>query len=400
MTLALRLLRGYVGTISATAVALASDGFWNDVAEPRAFTYNGKTYFGYVDDSGDIHVAAYDHSSRTTSTPFLVGSGFSSPSGDVHNSIAVAVRDTDQRLVVTMVEEGGQPSIRVSTNPEDATAWGSASSILDAGVYTYCSLVQNPGESDAMYYWGTHWPGSVSRLAYARSTDGGATWGGTNNIVAPVSPSLQIYHRVGTDQNDITHLFFTDTDRDLSRPSSVYHCYMQGFGNFYQSDGTPITGPFPITASSATLVQDTTYGAARPEGWAIDGSGYPACVINIRDGSTTELVRVARFDGASWTTHAVTSSVGQLISGSAMVKNDPNTLFIPRYSGTSGNLELWRYQSPDEGVTWFGTQLTSGSTQDNDAPDTPLNATALEVLWGYGTYTGPSFSFDVKGLAT
>ena len=406
MTLGVRLLQraasGY--TRPARVFDLGLAGWWNDIIDMKAWTYNGKTYIGFINDSGSLYVASLTHSTGAVSGPTLVGSGFVSPSGDIHNSIAVLVRNSDRRIVIVEVAEGGQPLRNISTNPEDISSFGTATAILDTGIYTYCSLVQLATDSDALYYWGTFWPGSVSRLAYARSADGGSTWGSTNQIIKPSGASLQIYHRIGTDQANRVHMFFTDTDRSFpSRPSSVYHCYMEGFGSFFQSDGTAITGPFPIFANSATLVMDTSSVSAscRPEGWAIDSNGHPACVINVRDSTTTERVYVARFNGSSWSTHLVTSSVGQLISGSAMVKNDPNTLYIPRYDSGSGNLEMWIFTSGDDGTTWYGNQLTSGSTSDNDGPDTPLNAASgLRSLWGFGTYTGPSFSFDLHGWGT
>lgn len=383
--------------ISGTERALETGGFWNDIVTPKAFTYNGVTYFTSVNDSGDIHISSYNHTTHATTTPYLIGSGFVSVSGDVHNSAAVIVRQSDHKILIVECSEDATQFFRaVSTNAEDATAFPVPTTILTGGGgYTYPQLCQLSGESGKVYLWCTNLVSGVRYLAYSTSTDGGATWSALTNVISPVA-SDRTYRVIGSNYVDRIDIFTTNTDRTTTYPSSVYHLYMQG-GNFYQSDGTQITASLPFVASAGTLVQDTTYGRARPEGWAYDGTGKPACVINSRDltGNTPpEYVRVGRFDGSSWTTHAVASS-GQLISASAMVKADPNTVYMPRLIGSA--LELFEYTSLDEGVTWTGAQLTSGSTDDNDAPDTPIDASALKVLWGYGIYTGPSFSFDVKG---
>ncbi len=400
MTLvARRIPRGGSGgfTVAQPAVvSLGVTGFWNDIPDPKGFTYNGKTYIGSVNDSGSIFVSSIDHASHAVVTS-TVGTGFSSVSGNVHNSIAVLVRQSDRRiLIVECQEEAGNFIVNVSTNPEDVSSFGTATSILSGGNYTYVSLCEL---SDGIYLFTSRKVTGVFYLAYSKSTDGGSTWSAMTNVVSPVA-SDRTYRRIGHNGTNRIDIFTTDTDRTVANPSSVYHLYMQG-GNFYKTDGTQIVASQPFLASQGTLVQNTTYGRARATSWAYDSSGYPAVTINSRAlaGDTTpEYVRVGRWNGSAWTTYAVTDSGSQLIVSGALVKNDPTIMYVPKLVASA--LEMFRYTSDASGATWSGTQITSGSTDDNDAPDTPMNPSGVRAFWAYGIYTGPGFSYVVKVYTT
>lgn len=354
-------------------VLLTSDGEWVNLNDAKFYTYNNITYITFVNEAGDIYIASYDEIARTTSAPFLLGSGYTSPSGNIHNSISVLVRSSDKRLLVAMHEEGGNPDFRLSTNPEDVSAWGAVYNPLTSGVYTYSTLNQMADESGAIYFWATYWTGGFGRLGYAKSTDGGATFGATHSVVSPTSTTV-IFHRVGTDQAGRQHLFFTNTDRDTPNPSSVYHAYMEG-GSFYKSDGTLILAAQPFAASAGQLVHNAADGSAHPEGWGIATDGSPAVVVQV--GYVTDaskLIRVARFDGATWSHADVVYTPGYSVG---MEKADPNRVWVT--VGTSQLLYL--YTSADDGVTWTGEQKIPGGAL---VPETPLNQSALRVAWYNG----------------
>lgn len=397
--LARRLSRGGTGGFTVPQPAVlntAVNGSWNDINDPKAVTYNGKTYFVSVQDDGDIHCSSIDHATHAVVTS-LVGSGFSSPSGNIHNSIALLVRSSDKRILIVECAEGSSSFfVNVSTNPESVASFGTAYQILTGGPgYTYVSLCELTAEG-AIYLWTTMEDGATAKLSYSKSLDNGATWSAMTKVVSPTA-STRTYRRIGHTASRID-IFTTNTDRSVANPSSVYHLYMTG-GLFYKSDGTQITASQPFAASQGTLVQDTTYGRARPTGWGYDLAGNPAVVIHARDlaaDTQPELVRVGRYTG-SWTSYSVASS-NVLMDSSGMVKNDPNVLYVPR--GVSGILEMFRYVSTDAGATWTGTQLTSSSAENHASADTPLNPSAVRAIWGNGTYTGPGFNLTVIAYTT
>lgn len=377
-------------------------GIWNTISEPIAMSYGTKTNVVFSDDADNIWGASYDSATNTTSTPFLLGSGFVSTSGAIHNAIAILVRQSDQKLlIVELEEEMSSPFARVSTNPNDATAWGAAYQPFTAGNYTYVDLCQLSAESGKVYAWTSSKVAGTFYGAYATSTNEGATWSAFTSVVTPASTD-RTYRRVGTNSVDRMDIYSTSTDRTDANPSAVYHTYATG-GNLYTTGGSLIGtlagGPYAVTAGS--LVMSNALGPVRPSGWAYD-AGVPACLILLRPtGLTTTHAYVGRWNGSAWVTHFVADTNGwvdsnRFISGGAMPHDDPNTVWLPVKVGSF--FELFRYRSTDNGVTWTGTQITSGSTADNFMPDVSLNG-GLLLVYANGTYTNDTtFVANVMGL--
>jgi hypothetical protein len=327
-----------------------------------------------------------------------VGTGFSSPSGDIHNSIALLVRSSDQKLLlVESAEAMGRPFARVSSSPLDPTAWASAYNILSASGYTYPSLVETPS---AIYLLIRQLSSGVYYMMMSSSVDGGANWDtpGTN-IIAPVTgggnPGSANYWRLAAHVSRI-HFFVTDTERTDAHPSSVFHMYFEA-GVMYASDGTSLGSSWPIAATAGTLVQDASDGPCWSEGVAFDGSGNPSTVLLTYDaGNTRNQIKHARWTGSAWVVNDVAHSNGRIggnrfIAGAAIAKANPYAIYANVKVGSF--FELHRYTSTDSGAAWTAEQLTTGSTEDNAMPDTPKDAGDVGVVWGRGTYTSDS-NFD------
>lgn len=409
MTLALRIFPQQFQYPSRFAeFSLASDGWWNNIAEPRAAYYNGQTYFAWVNETGDIYAASYNHSTKTTTTPFYIGSALSSPSGNVHNSVAILVRSSDKKLVIAYCEEGDSViRLRISTNAEDATAWGSQFTIMSGGSYTYVSLFQMG--SGTMFLVTRSIVSSVAYLAITSSIDGGATWDSSaTNLIAPTTgtgnPSAANYWRVGSDGTNL-HFLVTDTDRSDAHPSSVYHIYFTPGSNVYKSDGTSLGNSFPIAATNGTLVQNTSLGPAWAEGVGFVG-GNPAGVLLAYDsGNTRNRILACRWSGSSWDVTEVDNTGGILtgnrfVAGAAIDRADPDTIWAMKE--IAGTFELVRYVSGDSGATWTAQQVTISSPADNAALDTPFNAAAgMAAIFGQGTFVDATdFDFSVMGAST
>jgi hypothetical protein len=423
LTLARRLLMAGGGSGAFTppsgpsvfSLVAAPDGFWQNISNYRAFCYNGKTYFGWVNGvSGDVKIAAYDHVTKTVSTPFTLHTALSGWSGspDIHNSPALLVRTSDHRIVVGYVaHDQGPLYIRISTNPEDVTAFGTEISVgsgggWPAGDLTYVSLVQLSGESGAIYMFHRQGGGSQptpGQLAYFRSTDGGATWGAQQLVMTGAYGMGNVpYWNITTDWNATIHVATTDTIRTIGYPSSLYHFYLNG-GSAYKSDGTLIaaSASWPVLVSDATLVRGTSEGPASALGVCIGPDGKPAMLLKAFDsGGSTNLIRAARWTGSAWAVTNVADTNG-IIGGNDFVGSgdidptDPNTVYFPRKVGSY--FEMFRYVW--DGATWTGTQLTTGSAADNATPGTVAQwGAGLRVIWGLGTFTNAnSFSFGVQG---
>ena len=374
---------------------LTEIAFWNDIAEPRAVYYNGKTYIGWVTEGGDIKVAAYTHATATLGSPFTLKSGLSASDGNIHLSISLCVRASDKRIVaVYSANSGTKPFRRISTNPEDVSAWGSESTILDAGVvYTYGSLYQVT--NGTLYYITRRYEAPTFFVVYGTSSDGGDTWSASATKILQPDSTAATYWRALVDGSRI-HIFTSDTDRDLSTPSSIYHVILDG-STLRKSDNSAISGPYPVASSAGTLVQGTADGTVQALGGSMDGSD-PAVLLGVWNG-TTLTFRVGRWTGSAWSVSTVTSTTivgsNRFVGSGAIDKANPNALYLPIKVGSV--YELYRYLW--NGSSWDGTALTTGSGSSNAMPDTVYGAAAgLAVVYGFGTYTSDSnFDFTLRG---
>lgn len=408
--LARRIPRGGSGGFSVpaiyTPVALttAPDGGWTQINAPKAVYYNGKTYFGYVDGSnGNAEIRSYDHSTHVVSSAFVLHAALDSPS-DTHGAPSILVRDSDKRLVVTYsAHNGATLYVRISTNPEDASAFGAEINARTSGAFTYPFIMQRLAETnDPIYIWHRSDSGTSTKLYYVKSTDGGSTW----STSAPIYSSGQAaYWKISTDGQWRIDFFVSD-DNPASASSKIFHFYADDT-DYHASDGTGIGDPPAVTghtpSSGITEVYDSSVGPA----WVMDGylgaGSLPAFLYTI-DLAGDSQVRFARWNGSVWVTGTVLSSVGVDTAGNGSVSCldpvAPNKAYIGR--SLSGVAQVWRYATADNGLTWDGgTALTSGS-DDSIYPASVANHPSgeLGVLWLTGTYTSYlSNSLAIMGLA-
>lgn len=386
------------------AITEAPDGGWTQIQDPKAYHYHGYTYLGWIDGtSGATEVGAFDHATKTTSVVHVTDLG----SPDNHDSPAVMVRDSDKRLLVAYGRaNSSQIRLKISVNSldTDPTLSGGfgTEALLDAQIgateYTYPALIQLRSVTDDPIYLFFRDTVAASgfgsgHIAYSKSTDGGATWGAAVRVFSP--PAERAYRRVESNWTDRIDIFTTDRDPD---DSNLYHFYLDGTDDsLHASNGTALTAP--VTSSTATLVLAKTNGPA----WSWGGSwdGGPATVI-MQNKSGDNRILTARWRSGAWKVDTVVESVGGQLgintygSGAAIHHTDPDTVYVAR---KDTKFEMWRYSSSDDGDTWTGTQLTSGSSVDNVWAEVPHFAgSGLRAVWLAGTYTSDTnFSFGISG---
>lgn len=401
MTLAtrVRLVAGGAGSFPWVhrGRSLSIAGFWNQVSSPHSQTHGGKTFIGWTNDAGDIGVAEYVHATGLASAPVTLVTAAPAVDGAIHVSPCVLVRSSDQRILASLVANGGthQPGVWISTSPEDATAFPAGADIGPAGVYTYASVVQLNGiANDPIYLFVHHWSGGTRRLCYLKSEDQGATWG---SLVVVLTPALDTscFTRVSSDGDTRIDIYATDSDR-ATPASSVYHFRLGSDDNLYHTDGSLI-GAIPLASDDGALVHDNSLGSAGVSAATYDGSGNPVASVYIDLGGSSAIRRCA-WDGSAWQRDTVVADVGGVIGGNANISSaavadlDPDTFYVPVKVG--GVFEL--HQFTWDGA-WTETAITSGSAADNAMPECPLGAgPGCRVLWGQGTYTDDfNFAFDL-----
>jgi hypothetical protein len=409
MTLAQRLLSAARGGGSIIApprsvfdLTASPYGGWTISNHPKAAYYNGKTYFSMVNGStGAVFISSYDHAAQTTTTPVQVST---MPGVDTHVAPTVLVRDSDKRIMVALCVHGGSGLfLLVSTNPEDATSFGSSVNIdasVGASDYAFLNLIQLTGvANDPIYIFYRDDSGSVGRLAYTKSIDDGATWSARTLVMTPFSNQIGWAIRPSTNRIDVMA-----SDRDIFGTEGavdIGHMYMDGTDDkWYTSAGVEITAAKPFAHSQLTQLETNVTG-----GYPVDGiSGANPVFTYLIDNGTTVSAKYARWDGSAWDKATIYTAdhftLDRFYGGAAINRADPSEVFSGIDTGVSTS-ELYSYTSADLGATWdAGTAVTTGSTNLNAGPSGVVNGVSgMPVIWLRGTISSSSsFTFNVKGL--
>lgn len=415
MLTARRLLIGGGGSFptpvpaSVSTLLTAPRGSWGNV-DPRAFYYNGATYFTWVDgQTGDIGVSKYVHSTKAVTSTVLAAAY----NRDDHANPSVIVREPDHRVVVAWSgHDSASFRVWISTNPEDI----SAGSATDNGSsdFTYFTLVQLNGVTDQpVYAFYRVMSGGTGYLTYFVSTTGMATFPTPAVTLFTADSSGHVpYWRIASDWDRYIHIFTTNSEPGGAGTDGLgtylYHFYIDGAdGSLHKSDGTVIGASLPLKSASVTLVTDGdgSGGYCMTHGACVDGSGRPAVMVRVGlSAQTNNAQRVARWTGAAWQTDEVYQTGGVYSHGgttwvyspgAGIHKTNPNVVYGSKKVGS--NFVISRFVSPDDGATWNETPL--GSTNDSFQPETPVNAAAgLDALWPFGSANSDTdFNFGMEG---
>jgi len=146
---------GQAGAAHAAAPPIGS-GAWSWFGDPRAVTYTGahtRTYTGWVDRDGDILVASFDHATRERVTAVLA----SRFNRDDHANPAIQVRPDGRLVVFYSRHVGPAMHYRVSSRPEDVSAWEAPQTVPvnTPGIrgYTYPNPVRLAAEGQTYLFW-------------------------------------------------------------------------------------------------------------------------------------------------------------------------------------------------------------------------------------------------------
>lgn len=374
-------------------------GGWTQIQDPKATYYNGATYFAFAPDTGttgNLTIGKYVHATGVVTTTTLA-TAFENPP-DNHSSPSVIVRSSDRRIVVAASHhaEVTAPYVYISTNPEDISAFGAAirPTSIGAAQYTYMVLYQMASGTIYLFYRDYISGTNTGRLAYSTSTDGGATWAARTVVYTGASGKVP-YWRIMSD-GSLVHIFATD---DVPTASPTGHFYIDtSTGKRYTSAGVEILTALPIGYSDITQVHAATCWSW---GASIDALGRPACILMV-DTTGDNAIKVARWRSGAWQVDTVVASVGgqltgnQYGSGCAIHHTNPNIVYVAK---KATKWEMWRYISTNDGSSWTGTQLTSGSSVDNIWSEVVHDAgPGLEGIWLAGNYTSDTdYAFGTAG---
>ncbi|MBQ0787040.1 MAG: BNR-4 repeat-containing protein, partial [Oceanihabitans sp.] len=225
------------------------NGIWSWFSDPRAVYYEGKykrTYTGWVDNYGDIHVAYYDHDKKTIASKVV----FDNLEIDDHNNPSLLIDKNGYLIVFFSAHlQNEKPLYMLSSKtPESIDNWNTLNSLFlnDAAHYkdtvnlnhTYTNPIQLSAEKDKIFLF---WRGVHLKPNYATSIDNGETWSSGKNFFMPTEDlSIKVpYTKVYSDGVSKIHFTFTDGHPTKEKSNAIYYMYYEG-GAFFKADGTKI----------------------------------------------------------------------------------------------------------------------------------------------------------------
>lgn len=368
----------------------APEGGWHQWVNPKAVSYNGVTYFGYVNNDAEVTLAAWDEATDTLLDSTVLRTN---AAADQHDSPAVHVLP-DGRIMAVYTVFTTAMHVWISTNPEDISA-GTETNIggtVGGTNLAYPNIVQLMGEAnDPIYIFHRDWPfppGTTSSWYYTKSTNSGATWSARTKVYENSGKSS--YLILETDGVDQIHFAATNGSPVADDPLKLGHFHYDA-GTWRNSAGTSLgSPPFDITDLTELWDGDPLW----PWDIAIDG-GDPVVVVAVKVGASDHRYRTMRWNGSTW------SDVQIAAAGTGIVTNpgDPNTAAPGIVLDTSnpnrvyacvevdGEYEMWLYLSFDNGANWSGFALTTSSASENTFPAFVHNVGEVKAMWQAGTYT-------------
>ena len=425
------------------AVQIAPDGAWTWFNDERAIVHQGSIFSGYVLADGRYGVTRHDLADGKSYHAII--STATSQQRDDHNNPSLTVLP-DGRILALYSKHisGNQFYQRTSlvARPASSADWGPEIVRPTPAANTYANTYRLSGESNTIYNF--HRCINFNPTLTV-STDGGATWGASRQLVGTGGGSTRPYPRYVSNGVDRIDFIYTDGHpRDVD--NSVYHLTYRAEA-FYKTDGTFVDSlaniPLDHDAGERGSViyqysaapwgpgqgPDDYVPAARGWTWDIhyDRDSLPVCVFQAQvgtDGSGWSASRIyyyyARWTGTAWQKRFIAQAGRGIYSnesdyggGMCLDPEDPRVVYIstnaasPFALGDVNNVplaanaryEIWRGFTADGGLTFTWTPITQNSASDNLRPIVPEHHGRTEcLLWFNGSYSSyTSFSTQVLG---
>lgn len=387
--------------------SFTDDGAWCWFSDPRAIYYAGKhkrTYSGWVDSTGNIVVAYYDHNSREIQTSIL-HEGFEK---DDHDNPSFFMDDEGKLMVFYSKHATGNSPIFLAhaKNEEDISAWEPLQTLRlndtiaysgYSNTYTYTNIVQLKKEQGKMFLF---WRGSDFKPNVSVSKDNGKNWGRGEILILPerIYRDRRPYMKIASNNQDVIHLAFTDGHPHVEPANSIYYLkYRQG--QLYKANGEKVMGwsDLPVDPKQADMVYDAR--ATKEKSWiwdvAEDREGNPVMVYSTFPTDTNHVYYYSIYDEGRWNNHRLVDSGSwfphtppgvretepNYSGGIVLDHNDPSQVYLSRER--NGVFEIERWATDDKGKSWKVAEITRNSRFDNVRPfvirDHPDDS--LRVLW-------------------
>lgn len=396
------------GHSSETYQSLTFNGAWCWFSDPRAVYFEGKhkrTYSGWVDNYGDVHVGYYDHMTQEINSKVI----FDNLEIDDHNSPSLLFDEQGRLLVFFNAHtKGSQPLfLAKAKQAESIDSWEPIKELhlnnpdlkgKGSYTHTYTNPIKLSGENGRIYIF---WRGIDGKPSYATSDDNGDHWSVGKVFFMPeaIYSFRRPYTKVYSDGVDKIHITLTDGHPRKEQENSIYYLRIEK-GAFYKADGSKIKdlGGEPVTPLEADLVYSAKEGKAKAWNWDIaqSASGAPIIAYAKFPDDQNHIYSRAFWDGAHWVNQDLINSGGWFpqtpegleerepnYSGGLSIDHEsPNTMYLSVKRGKFFEIEKWTTRN--DGNSWRIQEITKGSSKDNIRPFAVRNAGAenpLQLMW-------------------
>lgn len=387
------------------------NGAWCWFSDPRAVYYEGsysRTFAGWIDNFGDIHLGFYDHTTGNTVTTTI----FDDLQVDDHDNPSILI-DEEGHLLVFFNSHGGSEGLYFtrSKKPEDISEWEEIRILklndpthLEYGSesYTYTNPVKLSAEGGRIFLF---WRGVDGKPTYSTSEDNGNSWSEGRILCLPerTYSFRRPYVKVASNGVDVIHIALTDGHPRNESENSIYYMSYRD-GAFYTVDGEKIReeGTPPHQPREMDVVYDATVTKEKAWIWdmAADQEGNPVLVYSRFPDDQNHLYGYARWDGNSWKNFTLVNSgswfPGTLegerepepnySGGIVLDHEDPSMVYMSVNRDSLFEIEAWR--TKNGGKSWSTRAITRGSSKDNIRPFAVRGAEAgnpLQILWMQNT---------------
>jgi len=387
------------------------NGAWCWFSDPRAVYYEGnhkRTYGGWIDNFGDVHIGYYDHATKQTVTRTI----FNNLEVDDHDSPSILI-DENGYLMVFFSTHGGPEGIYFirSKKAEDIDVWneGRLLKLNDPAQlkygnesYTYTNPIKLSEEDGRIFLF---WRGIDGKPTYSTSENNGETWSVGKILCLPERTYAfrRPYLKVASNGKDKIHIALTNGHPRNENENSIYYMYYQD-GGFYRADGEMIReeGTAPHQPGDMDVVYNAAHTKEKAWIWDIaeDKTGYPVIVYTRFPDDLNHLYAYAIWDGNQWINHILINSgswfphtlEGEVEAepnysgGIVLDHEDPSVVYMSVKRDTVFEIERWN--TKNDGKSWDVKRITRGSSKDNIRPFAVRGAGAgnpMQVLWMQNT---------------
>ena len=388
-------------------LSFTGNGAWCWFSDPRAIYFKGqhrRTYAGWVDSSGNIIVALYDHDLKRTETKVL----HQNFEKDDHDNPSLFIDRQGKLIVYYSKHATSEPIYMIkSKNAEDISQWEMTArlklndSIAYAGLsdtYTYTNICRLANEKDKLFLF---WRGADFKPNFSVSNDDGKTWSPGKILILPerIYEDRRPYLKVSSNSKDVIHFAFTDGHPNVEPTNSIYYAKYRD-NALRKANGEKIAdlSGLPIQPKLADVVYDATKTNEKAWIWDVaeNKDGEPVIVYSRFPDDSNHVYYYSIWHNYKWNNYKLVNSgtwfpqtaTGEkerepFYSGGLVLDHeDPAIVYLSRLKNNKFEIEKW--STSNKGINWSVEEITSHSENNNVRPFVIRNYPAqdsLKVLW-------------------